>query len=135
MLRQQTPEELAKVLDSRYVIAQLLATDGDAEAANAELRTVRPLQVGAYGEGSAQVHTLDKRPRDCLPQGRREPCPGGGRNAEGKALAVGRVPDQDHPVSGCRLDAGAAVRVGKRRLPPVHASAILSNIRSDSDAL
>ena len=56
-------EELAKVLESRFVIAQLLATDGDAEAAVAELRAIRPLLVRVYGEGSAQVGNLDKQAR------------------------------------------------------------------------
>ena len=54
---------MAKVLESRFVIAQLLATDGDAEAAIAELRAVRPLLVAAYGEGSAQAGNLDKQAR------------------------------------------------------------------------
>lgn len=57
------PEEMAKVLESRFVIAQLLATDGDAEAAIAELHAVRPLLVATYGEGSAQVGNLDKQAR------------------------------------------------------------------------
>ena len=57
------PDEMAKVLESRFVIAQLLATEGDNEAAIAELRAVRPLLVAAYGANSAQVSNLDKQAR------------------------------------------------------------------------
>ncbi len=63
------PEEAAKVLESRFVIAQLLATSGDAEAAMAELRAVRPLLAAAYGPGSAQVRNLDKWTERLLAQG------------------------------------------------------------------
>jgi len=51
------------VLEFRFVIAQLLATDGDTKAAIAELRAVRPLLVAAYGEGFTQVSNLDKQAR------------------------------------------------------------------------
>jgi hypothetical protein len=54
---------MAKVLESRFVIAQLLATEGDNEAAIAEQRAVRPLLVAAYGADSAQVGNLDKQAR------------------------------------------------------------------------
>ena len=54
------PEEAAKVLESRFVVAQLLATSGDAEAALAELRAVRPLLAAASGPESPQVRNLDK---------------------------------------------------------------------------
>jgi hypothetical protein len=57
------PEEMAKVLEPRFVIAQLLATNGDAEAAIAELHAARPLLAAAYGKGSAQVGNLDKQAR------------------------------------------------------------------------
>jgi hypothetical protein len=57
------PDEMAKVLESRFVIAQLLATEGDNEAAIAEQRAVRPLLVAAYGADSAQVGNLDKQAR------------------------------------------------------------------------
>jgi hypothetical protein len=54
-------DEAAKVMDSRFVIAQLLASIGDIEAAIAEMRAVRPLLAAAYGPESAQVHNLDKQ--------------------------------------------------------------------------
>lgn len=60
-LASREPEEAAKVMESRFVIAQLLASSGDIEAANAELRAVRPLLAAAYGEDSAQVRNLDKQ--------------------------------------------------------------------------
>lgn len=63
------PEESAKVLESRFVIAQLLATAGDAEAAIAELRAIRPLLVAAYGAGSTQVRNLDKQAARLLDAG------------------------------------------------------------------
>jgi hypothetical protein len=54
-------EEAAKVMESRFVIAQLLASTGEAEPALAELRAVRPLLAAAYGPESAQVRNLDKQ--------------------------------------------------------------------------
>lgn len=60
-LADRDAEEAAKVLESRFVIAQLLATTGDAEAAVAELHAVRPLLAAAYGEGSAQVRNIDRQ--------------------------------------------------------------------------
>ena len=53
-------DEAAKMLESRFVVAQLLATTGDVEAAIAELRAVRPLLAAAYGPQSPQVGNLDK---------------------------------------------------------------------------
>ena len=54
-------EEAAKVLDSRFIIAQLLATTGDFESAVAELRDIRPMLAAAYGLESPQVHNLNKQ--------------------------------------------------------------------------
>jgi hypothetical protein len=54
-------DEAAKVMESRFVIAQLLASTGETEAAIAELRAVRPLLAAAYGPESAQVRNLDKQ--------------------------------------------------------------------------
>ncbi len=54
-------DEAAKVMESRFVIAQLLASTGEAESAIAELRAVRPLLAAAYGPESAQVRNLDKQ--------------------------------------------------------------------------
>lgn len=55
------PEEAAKLMESRFVIAQLLASTGEPEAAVAELRAIRPMLAAAYGEQSAQVRNLDKQ--------------------------------------------------------------------------
>lgn len=60
-LAMRDPEEAAKVMESRFVIAQLLASTGDTESAIAELRAVRPLVAAAYGADSAQVRNLDKQ--------------------------------------------------------------------------
>ena len=54
-------DEAAKVMESRFVIAQLLASTGETEPAIAELRAVRPLLAAAYGQDSAQVRNLDKQ--------------------------------------------------------------------------
>jgi serine/threonine protein kinase len=54
-------EEAERVIDSRFVIAQLLAASGEPEAAAAELGTLRPLLVSAFGENSTQVGNLDKQ--------------------------------------------------------------------------
>lgn len=54
-------DEAAKVMESRFVIAQLLASTGETESAIAELQAVRPLLVAAYGPESAQVGNLDKQ--------------------------------------------------------------------------
>ena len=54
-------DEAAKVMESRFVIAQLLASTGETESAIAELQAVRPLLTAAYGPESAQVHNLDKQ--------------------------------------------------------------------------
>jgi hypothetical protein len=54
-------EEAARVMDSRFVIAQLLAATGESEAAIAELHAVRPLLAAAYGADSPQVRNLDKQ--------------------------------------------------------------------------
>jgi tetratricopeptide (TPR) repeat protein len=60
-LAAQDPDEAAKVIESRFVIAQLLASTGEIEPAIAELRAVRPLLAAAYGPDSAQVRNLDKQ--------------------------------------------------------------------------
>ena len=54
-------DEAVRVMESRFVLAQLLASCGDAGAAGAELRAVRPLLAAAYGEDSPQVRNLDKQ--------------------------------------------------------------------------
>jgi hypothetical protein len=58
---QADPDEAAKIMDSRFVIAQLLATTGDVAAALTELRAVRPMLAAAYGLDSRQVRNLDKQ--------------------------------------------------------------------------
>ena len=50
-----------KVLEARFVIAQLLAADGYPDEALAELQAVRPLLADAFGPDSTQVRNLDKQ--------------------------------------------------------------------------
>jgi len=54
-------DEAAKFMESRFVIAQLLASTGEVESAIIELQAVRPLLAAAYGPESAQVRNLDKQ--------------------------------------------------------------------------
>jgi hypothetical protein len=53
-------EEADKVLGARFALAQMLATAGRADDALAELESVRPLLVVAFGADSTQVRNLDK---------------------------------------------------------------------------
>jgi hypothetical protein len=50
-----------QILEARFVIAQMLAAEGEPAEALAELRAVRPLLVEAYGEQSTLVRNLDKQ--------------------------------------------------------------------------
>jgi hypothetical protein len=50
-----------KVIDSRFVVAQLLAASGEPDAAAAELSALRPLLARAFGEDSTQVRNLEKQ--------------------------------------------------------------------------
>ena len=54
-------DEARKVLETRFVIAQLLAADGYPDEALAELQAVRPLLAEAFGPDSTQVRNLDKQ--------------------------------------------------------------------------
>ncbi len=54
-------DEARKVLETRFVIAHLLAADGYPDEALAELQAVRPLLAEAFGPGSTQVRNLDKQ--------------------------------------------------------------------------
>ena len=54
-------DEAAKVLESRYVIAQMLGSAGHTEEALTELEAIRPLMVGAFGAESIQVRNLEKQ--------------------------------------------------------------------------
>jgi hypothetical protein len=54
-------DEARKVLETRFVIAQLLAAEGYPDEALAELRAVRPLLAEAFGPDSTQVRNLDKQ--------------------------------------------------------------------------
>jgi serine/threonine protein kinase len=58
---QVNEDEARKVLEVRFVIAELLAADGSPGEALAELQAVRPLLVEALGADSAQVRDLDKQ--------------------------------------------------------------------------
>ena len=53
-------EEADKVREARFVIAQMLAAASHPDEALAELETVRPLVVDAFGAESTQVRNLDK---------------------------------------------------------------------------
>lgn len=52
---------MEKVRDSRYVIAQMLASDGCRDEALTELMALRPLFAEAFGGDSTQVRNLDKQ--------------------------------------------------------------------------
>ena len=54
-------DEARKVLETRFVIAQLLAADGYPDEALAELQAVRPLLADTFGPDSTQVRNLDKQ--------------------------------------------------------------------------
>jgi hypothetical protein len=54
-------DEAENVMDSRFVVAQLLAAAGDPDAAAAELAALRPLLADAFGADSTQVRNLDKQ--------------------------------------------------------------------------
>jgi hypothetical protein len=54
-------DEASKIIDSRFVVAQLLAASGDPDAAAAELTALRPLLADAFSEHSTQVRNLDKQ--------------------------------------------------------------------------
>jgi serine/threonine protein kinase len=54
-------DEADKVLESRFVIAQMLAGSGQPDDALVELEAVRPLLVDTFGAESTQVRNLDKQ--------------------------------------------------------------------------
>jgi hypothetical protein len=54
-------DEARQILETRFVIAQLLAADGYPDEALAELQAVRPLLAEALGQDSTQVRNLDKQ--------------------------------------------------------------------------
>ena len=54
-------DEARKVLETRFVIAQMLAAEGYPDEALAELQAVRPLLAEAFGSDSTQVRNLDKQ--------------------------------------------------------------------------
>jgi hypothetical protein len=54
-------DDARQILEARFVIAQMLAVEGESDEALAELRAVRPLLVEAYGEQSTLVRNLDKQ--------------------------------------------------------------------------
>lgn len=55
------PSDPTRVLETRFLIAQLLAADGYPDEALAELDDLRPLLVRTFGADSVQVHNLDKQ--------------------------------------------------------------------------
>ena len=54
-------DAMAKILESRFVIAQMLGAAGHADEALTELEAVRPLLAEAFGANSAQVRNVDKQ--------------------------------------------------------------------------
>jgi hypothetical protein len=54
-------DETDKVLESRFVIAQMLAAAGYPDEALTELEAVRPLLVDTFGADSTQVRNLNKQ--------------------------------------------------------------------------
>ena len=54
-------DEARKILETRFVIAQLLAAEGYLDEALAGLQAVRPLLAEAFGPSSTQVRNLDKQ--------------------------------------------------------------------------
>lgn len=54
-------DEAAKIRESRFVIAQMLAAAGHPDEALTELEAVRPLLADAFGADSTQVRNLDKQ--------------------------------------------------------------------------
>ena len=54
-------DEADKVLESRFVIAQMLAAAGYPDEALTELEAVRPLLAGIFGADSTQVRNLNKQ--------------------------------------------------------------------------
>jgi tetratricopeptide (TPR) repeat protein len=53
--------ETLKVLEARFITAQLLAADGYPDEALAELQAVRPLLADTFGPDSTQVRNLDRQ--------------------------------------------------------------------------
>ena len=54
-------DEADKVLESRFIIGQMLAAAGHPGDALAELRAIRPLLADGFGANSTQVRNLDKQ--------------------------------------------------------------------------
>ena len=54
-------DDAQKVLETRFVVAQMLAADGYPDEAFDELQAIRPLLADAYGLESTQVRNLDKQ--------------------------------------------------------------------------
>jgi hypothetical protein len=54
-------DEASKILESRFVIAQMLAAAGYPDEALAELEAVRPLMADTFGSASTQVRNLEKQ--------------------------------------------------------------------------
>jgi serine/threonine protein kinase len=54
-------DEADKILESRFVIAQMLAAAGDPDDALTELEAIRPMLADAFGTDSTQLRNLDKQ--------------------------------------------------------------------------
>jgi hypothetical protein len=55
------PENAEQVLESRFVIAQMLAADDCAEEALAELEALRPLSGAVYGDAATHVRNIERQ--------------------------------------------------------------------------
>jgi tetratricopeptide (TPR) repeat protein len=53
-------DEAAKILESRFVIAQMLAAAGHPDEALTELVAIRPLLAEAFGTNSTHIRNLNK---------------------------------------------------------------------------
>lgn len=54
-------DEGKQILESRFVIAQMLAAVGRSDESRAELEAIRPLLADAFGPDSTHVHNLIKQ--------------------------------------------------------------------------
>jgi hypothetical protein len=56
-----TDDGADKILESRFVIAQMLAAAGHPDEALTELEAIRPLLADAFGADATQVRNLNKQ--------------------------------------------------------------------------
>ena len=54
-------DEGEQILESRFVIAQMLEAIGHSDESRTELEAIRPLLADAFGPDSTHVHNLNKQ--------------------------------------------------------------------------